>query len=419
VELVQRAVDALVPYERNARTHSPAQVNLLVASLREFGFTNPVLIDDTNRVIAGHGRLLAARAIGMAEVPCVVLSHLTDAQRRAYVLADNQLAERAGWDRELLALELGALRDEGFDLALTGFENSELERLLGPAGLAGLTDEDDAPACPEAPVSQRGDLWVCGPHRVMCGDALDKHDMACLMLDSTTSLVLTDPPYNVDYEGKGKRRLKIVNDALGAVAFYEFLLSAFTLMLAHATPGAPAYVFHADTEGLNFRRAFADAGWRLAQVGVWVKPAFVLGHHDYHWQHEPVLYGWKPGAAHRWYGDRSQSTVWSFERPLRSEDHPTMKPVALLTYLTMNSSQAGDVVLDPFGGSGSTLIACAQTNRVARLMELDARYCDVIVRRWQDFSGERASRESDGAMFDARFDQRGVALGRLARHSDG
>ncbi|WP_244829213.1 site-specific DNA-methyltransferase [Caballeronia sp. TF1N1] len=400
MELVQRAIAELVPYERNARTHAPAQISLLVASLREFGFTNPVLIDDHDRVIAGHGRLAAAQAIGMAEVPCVVLSHLSDAQRRAYILADNQLAERAGWDPELLAFELGALRDDGFDLALTGFDGSELERLLGPTGLPGLTGEDDAPACPDTPVSQPGDVWRCGPHRVMCGDARDASDMAQLMVDTSAALVLTDPPYNVNYEGKGRRRLKIVNDAMAGAAFYKFLLGAFTRMLEHATPGSAAYVFHADTEGLNFRRALVDAGWRLAQCGVWAKPCFVLGHHDYHWQHEPVLYGWKPGAAHRWYGDRKQSTIWAFDRPARSDAHPTMKPVALLAYLTMNSTQAGEVVLDPFGGSGSTLIACAQTQRVARLMEVDPRYCDVIVRRWQDFNGERASRASDGAWFE-------------------
>ncbi|WP_233868645.1 site-specific DNA-methyltransferase [Paraburkholderia adhaesiva] len=403
MQIVERAVTDLVPYARNARTHSPAQVALLVASLTEFGFTNPVLIDDQDRVIAGHGRLLAARALGLAEVPCVVLSHLTDVQRRAYILADNQLAERAGWDRELLALELGALRDDGFDLALTGFEASELERLIGSEGQPGLTGEDDAPAYPgpaDAPVSQRGDVWRCGPHRVMCGDALDAGDMARLMLDSAASLVLTDPPYNVDYEGKTRQRLKIVNDAMAAAAFFAFLRDAFAQMLGHAVPGAAVYVFHADTEGLNFRRAFTEAGWRLAQCGVWVKPGFVLGRQDYHWRHEPVLYGWRPGAPHRWYGDRSQSTVWTFERPVRSAEHPTMKPVALLSYLTMNSSQAGDVVLDPFGGSGSTLIACVQTGRVARLMEIDARYCDVSVRRWEAFTGELAVREADGALFD-------------------
>ena len=400
MDIVQRAVADLVPYEHNARTHSPAQVALLVASLREFGFTNPVLIDDHDRVIAGHGRLAAAKAAGLAEVPCVVLAHLTEAQRRAYILADNQLAERAGWDRGLLAFELGALRDDAFDLALTGFDTSELERLIGAEGLPGLADEDDAPACPEAPVSRPGDVWLCGPHRVMCGDALDAGHMARLMMDGTAALVLTDPPYNVDYAGKGRPRLKIVNDAMPGGAFYGFLLGTFAMMLAHTAQGAPAYVFHGDTEGTNFRRAFVDAGWRLAQCGVWVKPAFVMGHHDYHWQHEAVLYGWKPGAAHRWYGDRRQSTVWAFERPSRSDLHPTMKPVALLAYLVMNSSQAGEVVLDPFGGSGSTLIACAQTGRAARLMEIDPRYCDVIVKRWQDWSGQDALREADAASFD-------------------
>ncbi len=385
----------------NARTLiCPAQVGLLVASLREFGFTNPVLIDDHDRVIAGHGRLAAAKAAGLAEVPCVVLAHLSDTQRRAYILADNQLAERAGWDRELLAFELGALRDDAFDLALMGFERSELERLIGAGGLPGLTDDDDAPACPEAPVSVPGDVWLCGPHRVMCGDALDAGHMVRLMMNGTAALVLTDPPYNVNYAGKGQPRLKIVNDAMSSDAFYRFLLASLPENLyAVCEPGAPAYVFHSDRESLNFQRALLAAGFRFAQCCQWVKPSFVLGRHDYHVRHESVLYSWKPGAPHRWYGDRKQSTVWAFDRPLRSDLHPTMKPVALLAYLLMNSSQAGDTVVDPFGGSGSTLIACGQTGRAARLMEIDPRYCDVIVKRWQDWSGQAVLREADAASF--------------------
>ncbi|WP_196493267.1 DNA-methyltransferase, partial [Burkholderia territorii] len=274
------------------------------------------------------------------------------------------------------------------------------ERLIGPDVGLGLTDADDAPDCPAAPVSRPGDLWQCGVHRVLCGDALQAADMQRLMVDPAADLIVTDPPYNVAYVGKAKRRLSIANDALSSTAFYQFLLTAFTTMLAVGHPGMPAYVFHADLEGANFRRAFSDSGFYLAQCGIWAKPSFVIGRQDYHWQHEPVLYGWKPGAAHRWYGDRKQSTLWPFERPARSDVHPTMKPVALVEYLIMNGSRAGDVVLDPFGGSGTTLMACERTRRLARLMEIDPRYCDVIVQRWQAFSGQHALRESDGVSFE-------------------
>ncbi|KVH51192.1 hypothetical protein WJ39_08545 [Burkholderia diffusa] len=400
MQVVPRAVTALVPYERNARTHTPAQVALIAASIREWGFTNPVLIDEANRILAGHGRLLAAQSLGMAEVPCVVLSGMTDTQRRAYILADNQLALRAGWDNELLALELGALRDAGFDLAMTGFEDDALERLLGPTGNLGLTDADDVPDSPAEPVSRPGDLWQCGQHRVLCGDALQAADMDRLMDGRAADLTVTDPPYNVAYVGKAKRRLSIANDAMSSDAFYRFLLLGFARMLAASRAGAPVYVFHADLEGANFRRAFTDAGFTLAQCCVWAKPSFVLGRHDYHWQHEPCIYGWKPGAAHRWHGDRKQSTLWTFDRPARSDAHPTMKPVALIEYLVTNSSRANDVVLDPFGGSGTTLIACTRTGRIARLVELEPRYCDVIVQRWQAFTGEHAIRETDGVSFD-------------------
>lgn len=400
MQVVQRAVTDLVPYERNARTHTPAQVALIAASIREWGFTNPVLIDEANRILAGHGRLLAAQSLGLAEVPCVVLSGMTDAQRRAYILADNQLALRAGWDNALLTLELGALRDAGFDLAMTGFEDDALERLLGPAGELGLTDADDVPDSLAEPVSRPGDLWQCGQHRVLCGDARQAVDMDRLMDGAQANLIVTDPPYNVSYVGKAKRRLSIANDTMSSDAFYRFLLIAFARILAVSRAGTPAYVFHADLEGANVRRAFTDAGFTLAQCCIWAKPSFVLGRHDFHYQHEPCLYGWKPGAAHRWHGDRKQSTLWSFDRPVRSDAHPTMKPVALVEYLVTNSSRANDVVLDPFGGSGTTLIAGTRTGRLARLMEIDPRYCDVIVQRWQAFSGQHALREADGVSFD-------------------
>ncbi|MGF6792755.1 site-specific DNA-methyltransferase [Paraburkholderia sp. 35.1] len=386
---------------RNPRTHSEEQIAQVADSMREFGWTMPVLVDETGELIAGHGRVRAARLLGFTDAPVMIARGWSETQIRAYRIADNKLALNAGWDEELLRIEFGALSEVGFDLSLTGFDSRELDDLLGPDGDAEGADDDDAPACPELPVSVPGDVWVCGPHRVMCGDALNGAQMAKLMDGEPATLVVTDPPYNVAYEGKTSERLTIVNDAMSEKAFRAFLLAAFENMMAHCIAGAPAYVFHADTQGANFRRAFTEAGWYLAQCAVWVKPVFVMGRQDYHWQHEPVLYGWKPGAAHRWYADRSQSTTWAFDRPSRSEVHPTMKPVALLEYLLTNSSQRGDVVLDAFGGSGSTLIACARMKRAARLMELDPRYCDVIVRRWQEFSGERAIREADGASFDS------------------
>ncbi|CAE6857030.1 hypothetical protein R75461_07768 [Paraburkholderia nemoris] len=399
MHIVQRATDGLVPYARNACTHSPEQVALLAASIREWGWTNPILIDGENRILAGHGRLAAAKSLGMTVVPCVVLGAMSEAQRRAYILADNQLAARAGWDTDLLALELGELKALGFDLDLTGFEPDDLLRLLGPDAGGGLTDDDEAPACPDSPVSAPGDLWRCGEHRVLCGDALSMADMARLMDGAQADLIISDPPYNVAYAGKSKRRLTITNDAMSAVAFYRFLLDAFTMMFAVAADGAGAYVFHSDVEGANFRRAFSDAGFRFAQCCVWVKSTFVLGRKDYQIQHEPVLYGWKPGDAHRWYGDRRQSSVWNFDRPAASDLHPTMKPVAMVEYAVLNSSRSGELVLDPFAGSGTALVACEKTGRCARVLEIDPRYCDVTVRRWQDWTGKKAIRE-DGLAFD-------------------
>ncbi len=390
LRITSRRVDDLIPYARNSRTHSDAQVAQIAASIREFGWTNPVLVDGENGIIAGHGRVLAARKLNLDEVPVIELGHMTATQKRAYIIADNKLAEQAGWDSELLALELGELQAEGFDLDLLGFEPAELGDLLELPAKSGLTDDDETPEPPAVPVSQPGDVWRLGNHRVMCGDSLSIDHVSRLMDGHKADLIVTDPPYNVAYEGGTADRLTIQNDSMSGEAFFRFLLDAYTAMFSVAKDGAGLYVFHADSEGMNFRKAMTDAGFKLAQCCVWVKQSLVMGRQDYHWQHEPVLYGWKPTGAHRWYSDRKQTTVWNFDRPSRNDVHPTMKPVALIEYPIMNSSRGGDLVLDLFGGSGSTLIACEKTGRHARLMELDPRYCDVIVKRWQDFTGQVA-----------------------------
>lgn len=403
-----RPIEALIPYARNSRTHSDAQVAQIAASIREFGWTNPVLVDGENGIIAGHGRVLAARKLDLTEVPVIELRHMTDAQRRAYVIADNKLAEAAGWDSELLALELGELKADGFDLSLTGFDELELGDLFPTEPKAGLTDDDETPEPPASPVSQAGDIWRLGNHRVMCGDSVSLNDVARLMDGYKADLIVTDPPYNVAYQGGTSDKLTIQNDSMSGEAFYRFLLDAYTAMFSVAKDGAGLYVFHADSEGMNFRKAMTDAGFKLAQCCIWVKQSLVMGRQDYHWQHEPVLYGWKPTGPHRWYSDRKQTTVWNFDRPSRNDVHPTMKPVALIEYPITNSSRGGDVVLDLFGGSGSTLIACEKTGRHSRLMELDPRYCDVIVKRWQDFTGQQAHLgESDMTFADIEAARKG------------
>jgi DNA modification methylase len=401
-----RPIEVLIPYVRNSRTHSDAQVAQIAGSIRAFGWTNPVLVDGENGIIAGHGRVLAARKLGLSEVPCIEIHDMTEAQKRAYVIADNKLAENAGWDKDLLALELGELKADGFDLDLIGFDVEDLGKLLEPDAKAGLTDEDDAPELADVPVSRPGDVWVCGDHRVMCGDSTSIPEVEKLMDGYKADLIVTDPPYNVAYEGGTADKLTIQNDSMSADAFYQFLLAAYAAMLVVAKDGAGLYVFHADSEGMNFRKAMLDAGFKLAQCCVWVKQSFVMGRQDYHWQHEPVLYGWKPTGAHRWYSDRKQSTVWHFDRPQRNDVHPTMKPIALIEYPLCNSSRGGDVVLDLFGGSGSTLIACEKHSRSARLMELDPKYCDVIVRRWQEFTGQQATLADDGRAFSMMEQER-------------
>jgi DNA modification methylase len=423
-----RKPDDLRPYDRNSRTHSKSQVETLARSIREYGFTNPILLDEDGVIIAGHGRLQAARAVGLEQVPTITLRGLSEAQRRALVLADNRIALDAGWDIDLLKLELADLRDDGFDLSLTGFSLEEIDSLLDPS--ADDKDPDDAPALPAEAKSKPGDVYLMGAHRLIVGDSTDVGVLGRLMDGAMADIVWTDPPYNVAYESAAG---KIANDNMGDKAFYDFLLGFYSAAFAWMKPGAAIYVAHADTEGLNFRGAFKAAGFKLSGCIIWRKDALVLGRSDYQWQHEPILYGWKPGSAHRWYGGRKQTTVMDLgedgpftrlpdgrfqiqvgdrvmilggaelveevvpsviraDKPKRSSLHPTMKPVELIERMLRHNARPGDLVFDPFGGSGSTLIAADRLGMCARLVELDPRYADVIVERWEAWSGRKAER---------------------------
>jgi DNA modification methylase len=388
VKLEQVPIDKLVPYARNARTHSKEQIAQLRASLREFGFVSPAVIDSKYNILVGHGRVQAAREEGYKTVPCVFAENLTDAQKRAYILADNQLALNAGWDEEMLSVELSDLKDESFDLSLLGFDEKDLEKLMaGPDDSSAEDDDFDLSAALEkASFVEKGDLWTVGKHRLLCGDGTSPEDVDRLMDGKTANLILTDPPYGVSF--KASDGLTIENDSLKGDEFYKFLLSAFTNMAAHLEKGGAAYVFHADTEGLNFRKAFIDAGFHLAGVCIWVKNSLVLGRSDYQWQHEPILYGFLQNGKHPWYSDRKQTTIWNFDKPKRNKDHPTSKPLDLLSYPIKNSSQENAIVLDTFGGSGSTMMACEQMNRICYMAELDPKYVSVILRRYVEDTGD-------------------------------
>ena len=401
MQIEQIGIATLIPFAKNSRTHSDAQIAQIAASIREFGFTNPVLIDEANGIIAGHGRVMAARKLKLTEVPCIRLAHLSDAQKRAYVIADNKLALNAGWDEAMLKLELADLKALDFDLDLTGFNTDEIDALLAEKGTEGLTDPDDTPEPPVEPVTRLGDVWVCGQHRVMCGSSLEMTAMERLCGDQRVDMLLTDPPYNVAYEGGTKEKLTIQNDNMGDEAFRTFLRDAFVTADAMLKPGAVFYIWHADLEGYNFRGACKDAGWQVRQCLVWKKSSLVLGRQDYQWRHEPCLYGWKDGASHLWAADRKQTTILEFDKPSRNGEHPTMKPVALFEYQLLNNTKGGDIVLDSFGGSGTTLIAAEKNGRIARIMELDPKYVDVIVKRWEDFTGQKAVLESTGEPFKA------------------
>ena len=372
-------IEKLVPYVNNARTHNASQIMKLRSSLREFGFINPVIIDRDYNIIAGHGRVMAAREEKIGKVPCVFVDYLTEAQKKAYILADNRMAMDAGWDEQLLKVEIESLQAENFDVSLTGFDEKELSDLFDSEKDAKDDNFDVDKELQKPTVTRAGDVWLLGAHKLICGDSTKEETYKVLMGEQKANLVVTDPPYNVNYQGSAG---KIKNDNLKNEQFYHFLLDSFTCMEKAMADDASIYVFHADTEGLNFRKAFADAGFYLSGTCIWKKQSLVLGRSPYQWQHEPCLFGWKKNGRHQWYSDRKQTTIWEFDKPKKNGDHPTMKPIPLIAYPIRNSSMTNCIVLDPFGGSGSTLIACEQTGRICRTIELDEKYCDVIVKRY-------------------------------------
>jgi DNA modification methylase len=403
LQVVTWPVEKLIPYARNARTHSAEQVAQVAASIAEFGWTNPILAGADGIVIAGHARLLAARKLGMTEVPVIVLDHLTESQRRALVLADNRLALNAGWDEEMLRVEMAALDDDGFNLEVVGFTDEEIADLLrDPEEVhAGNTDDDAVPETPETAITVPGDTWLLGQHRLLCGDSVQMESVEKVLAGGLADMVFCDPPYNVNYGATMKDKLrgkarKIANDDLGQ-DFEQFLRDACVNILA-VTKGA-IYVCMSSSELHTLQKAFREAGGHWSTFVIWAKNTFTMGRSDYQRQYEPILYGWKDGTQHFWCGARDQGDVWFIKKPQVNDLHPTMKPVELVERAVRNSSKDRDTVLDPFGGSGTTLIACEKTGRQARVIELEPKYCDVICRRFMDFSGKAATLEADGRAF--------------------
>ena len=396
--------EKLVPYARNARTHSEEQVAQIAASIVEFGFANPILAGSDGVIVAGHGRLAAAQKLGLDTVPVVVLDHLTPTQRRALIIADNRIAENAGWDDAMLRIELQSLQEDGFNLDITGFDADTLAEIMAgeETTVDGQTDDDAVPDVPVTPISRPGDVWELGNHRLLCGDATDPASYEALMADVQADMVFTDPPYNVDYANSAKDKIRgkdrpILNDNLGD-GFYDFLLAALTPMLARCAGGT--YIAMSSSELDTLQQAFRAAGGKWSTFIIWAKNTFTLGRADYQRQYEPILYGWPEGQNRHWCGDRDQGDVWNIKKPQKNDLHPTMKPVELVERAIRNSSRPGDIVLDPFGGSGTTLIAAEKSGRIGWLIELDPKYVDVIVRRWQDWTGQEAYREADAVKFN-------------------
>jgi len=373
------AIDKLIPYAKNARTHSDEQVAQIAGSIKEFGFNNPILVDKDNSVIAGHGRLMAARKLGMDKVPVVELQHLTESQRKAYVLADNRIALNSGWDTSMLSLELQDLKDD-IDLSLLGFDPDELDALLNPIEeTEGLTDEDAVPDVPDEPKTKLGDIYILGNHRLMCGDSTSIDAVEALMDGQKADMVFTDPPYGVDYKG-------INNDSRDGLE--DLLRGAFANYIATAKSGASIYCFHSDRCADVFHKVFREF-FHFSSMIIWAKNSLTLSQTDYQSQHEPCLYGWMDNGSHSWHSDRKQTSLWKFDKE-RVVGHTTPKPVALVEKAINNSSKGGDLVIDLFGGSGSTMIAAEKIGRCSRIMELNPKYCDVIVSRWEQFTGKKA-----------------------------
>jgi DNA modification methylase len=412
-----KSVEELIPYAKNARTHSENQVNQIAASITEFGFTNPILVDGAKGIIAGHGRLMAAKKLGLNQVPVVILDHLSEAQKRAYIIADNKLAENAGWDEEILANELHDLKEENFDLDLIGFEDQELEKLFTNLYESDENEgEENLPELEEKPISKIGDIWLLGDHKLICGDSTKLETYQSLLTNELADMTFTDPPYNVDYGNTmkdnliGKKNNKtgkeyknasgqrtILNDNLGD-DFPKFLFDCCSNILS-LTKGA-CYICMSSSELHTLQKSFVEAGGKWSTFIIWAKNHFTLGRSDYQRQYEPILYGWREKNDHYWCGDRNQSDVWYFNKPNKSELHPTMKPVELCKKAILNSSKTDDIILDPFGGSGSTLIAAEQLKRRCRMIELDPKYVDVIIKRWQNLTGKKAINSISEKSFD-------------------
>ncbi|MBI4030860.1 MAG: site-specific DNA-methyltransferase [Proteobacteria bacterium] len=411
LEVEYRPLDALVPYANNARTHSDEQIAQIAASIAEFGFVNPVLIDERGIIIAGHGRLAAARLLGMSQIPVIELAHLSETQRKALIIADNRIALNAGWDDELLKLELETLKAEDFDIDILGFDPTEIDDLLFGDDEDDIGDDDVVPEAPEDPISETGDVWILGNHRVLCGDATVLTDIEKVMDGQLADMVFTDPPYNVDYgnTAKDKQRARkgksggrtIMNDNLGE-AFAQFLYDSITNMLM-VTKGS-LYVCMSSSELHTLQSAFVSAGGKWSTFIIWAKNTFTLGRSDYQRQYEPLLYGWKEGNDRYWCGARDQGDVWFVNKPQKNTLHPTMKPVELVERAVKNSSKTQDIVLDPFGGSGTTLIACEKLGRQCRMVELDPKYVDVIVARWEEYTGKAATHAETGERFIRKTD---------------
>lgn len=379
LEYILVDVNTIIPYINNSRTHTDDQIIQVMASIKEFGFLNPILITEDNVITAGHCRFLAAKKLGFKQVPCIKEKYLSEAQRKAYVIADNKLALNAGWDNELLTIELSELQGLDFDLDLLGFDDKELSKLFDDEKDIQEDDFDVEDELKKPAMTQLGDIWHLGKHTVICGDSTKEETYQRLLGDTKVNLVVTDPPYNVNYEGSAG---KIKNDDMEDSAFYQFLFDAFTQAEKVMAQDSSIYVFHADTEGYNFRKAFKNAGFYLSGTCIWKKQSLVLGRSPYQWQHEPVLFGWKQKGKHQWYTGRKESTIWEFDKPKKNSDHPTMKPIELIAYPIKNSSMTNSIVLDMFGGSGSTLLASAQLDRICYTIELDEKFCDVIVKRY-------------------------------------
>ncbi|MEC3862362.1 DNA modification methylase [Mesobacterium sp. TK19101] len=410
MDVIELPLGQIIPYARNPRRNDKA-VAAVAASIAEFGWRQPIVVDEDMVVLAGHTRLEAARQLGLAAAPVHVAKGLTEAQARAFRIMDNRSAQNAEWDEDLLGLELGDLLEAEFDLGLTGFTEDELNALLSGVEEAAAEDADEVPDAPDDPVSRPGDLWQLGPHRLLCGDATVATDVERLLGNDKANICFCDPPYNVDYAGgvgaeKAGKDRRIRNDALGD-AFGQFLYVACVLINAR-TAGA-VYICMSSSELHTLQKAFTEAGGHWSTFVIWAKDRFTLGRSDYQRQYEPILYGWPEGAKRRWCGARDQGDVWLIDRPAKNDLHPTMKPVALVERALRNSSRVGDLVFDPFGGSGTTLIAAETTGRKAALLELDPKFVDVIVERWQRFTGRQAVLDGDGRSFAEVQDGREAA----------